>query len=106
MRLPGVGAAPNINIQYRVYSVSLTCECRLIKEVVEGPPRKLIEAVAEDIADRILEKHALIQGVRLHICKPHVAIEGVVDSLGAFCSANCLIQVPHKHCLLVFLSTA
>ena len=58
--------------------------CRLIKDIVEGPPRKLVEAVAEDIATNILDKHALIQGVRVHICKPHVAIEGVVDSLGKF----------------------
>ena len=55
---------------------------RLIKDTVEGPPRKLVEAVAEDIAERILKEHALILNVQLRICKPHVAIEGVVDFLG------------------------
>ena len=62
-------------------------DLRLIKDVVEGPPRKLVEAVAEDIASQILEKHILISGVRLHISKPHVAVEGVVDSLGGLPAA-------------------
>ena len=62
--------------------INLPLLCRLIKSIVEGPPRKLVETVAEDIAAKILVEHKLVQAVNVHICKPHVAIEGVVDSLG------------------------
>lgn len=55
---------------------------RQIKNIVEGRPRRLIEAVAEDIADKILAEHSLVNAVTVHICKPHVAVEGVVQSLG------------------------
>ncbi len=50
---------------------------------MEGPPHSLLESVAEDIAAGILEDYALVSGVRILIKKPHVAVEGVVDYLGA-----------------------
>ena len=55
---------------------------RDIKQVMEGPPHKLLESVAEDIAAGILEEYALVSGVRILIKKPHVAVEGVVKYLG------------------------
>ncbi|KAK9806628.1 hypothetical protein WJX73_001964 [Symbiochloris irregularis] len=63
-------------------TVSYADVYRLIKSIVEGKPRKLVEAVAEDIAAQILAQHTRVHAVNIHICKPHVAVEGVVDSLG------------------------
>ncbi len=56
--------------------------CRDIKEIVEGPPHKLVETVAEKIAAKILEGHPSVQCVRVGIHKPQVAVSGVVESLG------------------------
>jgi 7,8-dihydroneopterin aldolase/epimerase/oxygenase len=47
-----------------------------------GAPRALIEAVAEDIAQRLLDKHALVNAVRLGIIKPHVCIAGHFQGMG------------------------
>lgn len=59
-----------------------TPRCREIKSVVEGPPQQLIETVAERVAERILEAHPLVRAVRVGVHKPHVAVSGVVESLG------------------------
>lgn len=56
--------------------------CRDIKAIVEGPPAQLIESVAERIAERILAGHPLVTAVRVGVRKPHVAVSGVVQSLG------------------------
>ena len=56
---------------------------RHIKEIVEGPPYMLLEAVAERVADGILQGNAGVTGVHISVCKPHVAVGGVVESLGA-----------------------
>ncbi len=55
---------------------------RDIKAIVEGPPHKLIESVAERIAQQILEGHPLVHSVQVGVHKPQVAVSGVVKSLG------------------------
>ena len=65
--------------------------CRDIQTVMEGPPHRLLESVAEDIAAGILEEYALVSGVRILIKKPHVAVGGVVKYLGA----HRLLLAPH-----------
>lgn len=52
-----------------------------IKDVVEGRPFKLVEALAERIAGTILEE-SKVESVQVTIQKPHVAVSGVVKSLG------------------------
>jgi dihydroneopterin aldolase len=49
---------------------------------VEGPPQQLIEAVAERIAGKVLREHAGIAAITVGVNKPHVAVSGVVQSLG------------------------
>ena len=49
---------------------------------MEGPPHKLLESVAERLATEILNDYHRVQGLQLHIKKPHVAVTGVVESLG------------------------
>ena len=56
--------------------------CRHIKTVIEGRPHKLLESVADRLANEILNEYHQIQGLQLHIKKPHVAVTGVVESLG------------------------
>ncbi len=53
-----------------------------VKKVVEGPSFKLLESVVEAIAQGILVCHPTISDVRVKVCKPHVAVEGVLDYLG------------------------
>ncbi|WAH35847.1 dihydroneopterin aldolase [Alicyclobacillus dauci] len=49
----------------------------VVKEVVEGEPKKLIEAVAESIATRLLNKFARVQTVNVEVEKPGAPIPGV-----------------------------
>lgn len=49
----------------------------ICQEVIEGKPYKLIEAVAETVASRILEAYAgQVFGVRVEIIKPDPPIRG------------------------------
>ncbi len=48
-----------------------------VREVVEGPPRNLLESVAEAIARRILGSFA-VDAVRVRVRKPEVPIRGSV----------------------------
>lgn len=63
-------------------SVSYADMYKQIKVIVEGPPFKLVESVASAIANALLSTHPSISDVRVKVCKPHVAVEGVLDHLG------------------------
>ncbi|KAF8019739.1 hypothetical protein BT93_G0439 [Corymbia citriodora subsp. variegata] len=63
-------------------TVSYTDIYRIVKEVVEGPPKNLLEAVAEHITSTTLAKFPQITAVRVKVGKPHVAVPGPVDYLG------------------------
>lgn len=43
----------------------------LAKEIVEGPPFKLIEALAGRIASRVLEAYTMINEIIVRVTKPH-----------------------------------
>jgi dihydroneopterin aldolase len=61
-------------------SVNYTHLYQAVREVVEGPPHRLLEAVAEAIATRILGSFD-VEAVRVRVSKPHVPIRGgVIDS--------------------------
>lgn len=54
-----------------------------VREIVEGTPRYLIEAVAEDIASAILDEFATADTVTVTVRKPEVAIKGsILDAAG------------------------
>lgn len=63
-------------------SVSYADMYKQIKAIVEGPPFKLVESVANAIAKALLSAHPSVSDVRVKVCKPHVAVEGVLDHLG------------------------
>ncbi len=48
---------------------------------MEGRPQ-LLESVADRLANEILNDYHMVQGLQLHLKKPHVAVAGVVESLG------------------------
>ncbi len=50
---------------------------RTVRGVVEGPPKNLIEAVAEEIAQRILDSFPVAE-VIVQVHKPGVAIKGSI----------------------------
>ena len=58
--------------------LSLTADYGLIAEtvrgIVEGPPFRLIEALAESIAAAILEGHALVAEVQVRVAKPSAPV--------------------------------
>lgn len=52
---------------------------RLVREIVEGPPANLIEAVAERVASAILATFTPVAVVEVTVKKPEVPIRGVLD---------------------------
>ncbi|WP_067623728.1 dihydroneopterin aldolase [Alicyclobacillus acidiphilus] len=64
----------NLTVNYaEVYQV--------VRRIVEGTPKRLLEAVAEDLARHILEHFSPVQSVAVEIQKPGAPIEGVFDSV-------------------------
>ncbi|MFC3342307.1 dihydroneopterin aldolase [Paenibacillus abyssi] len=57
----------------------------ITKEIVEGPPFKLIEALAGNIASRLLETYTIINEVTVRVIKPNppfdIHFDGVVVEL-------------------------
>jgi dihydroneopterin aldolase len=51
---------------------------RIAKQVMEGPSKNLIEALAEEIARRIAESCSGVETIRVRVRKPEVPIKGSV----------------------------
>jgi 7,8-dihydroneopterin aldolase/epimerase/oxygenase len=58
------------------YSVNYGELYRVCKEVVEGKPYKLVEAVAEKIAEIVLTQFTLVTEVTIRVIKPDPPIPG------------------------------
>lgn len=54
----------------------------LIKNIVENDRFKLIEALAESIAENVLEKFEKIQEINILVKKPEAPIAGIFDHVG------------------------
>lgn len=63
-------------------TISYTAIYRIVKEVMEGPQRDLLESVSHSIAMTTLTKYPQVSAVRVKVAKPHIAIHGSVDYLG------------------------
>jgi len=56
---------------------------RLAREVVQGPPRQLLETLAEEIAARVLGTFPAIETVTVTVWKPGAPIAGsILDRVG------------------------
>ena len=54
-----------------------------VRAIVEGPPRDLIEAVAEEIAAALLTEFPAAEAVTVTVRKPGVALKGaILDAAG------------------------
>ncbi|KAI8466069.1 MAG: hypothetical protein J3K34DRAFT_434911 [Monoraphidium minutum] len=53
-----------------------------VRQIMEGPPFKLLEAAAQAICDRVLAEQPRVTAVRVHVRKPHVALSGPLESVG------------------------
>ncbi|KAA8500057.1 Dihydroneopterin aldolase 1 [Porphyridium purpureum] len=53
-----------------------------VREVVQGTRRKLVETVAEDIAETLLEKYHRAANVRVKVIKPNAPVAGIHGGLG------------------------
>lgn len=51
----------------------------MVKEIVEGPPKLLIEGIAEEIAASVLYSEPLALDISVRVSKPHVALPGIFD---------------------------
>ena len=56
---------------------------KIARQVLEGPSKDLIEALAEEIARRIAETHDGIETIRVRVRKPEVPIKGSVLAAAA-----------------------
>ncbi len=63
------------------YSVDYGKLYQSCKEIVEGAPYKLVEAVAEQIASSLLEKFPLVHEVTVKVIKPDPPIPGHYQSV-------------------------
>lgn len=52
-----------------------------VKEIVEGEPRHLIEAVAEDIAQELLTSFSKLTACKIKVIKPNPPIHGHYESV-------------------------
>ena len=64
-------------------TVSYTHLYRVVKAVVEGEPRNLLETAAAAIANGVFEQNPAVCGVRVRVQKPRPPIKGsVIESAG------------------------
>lgn len=51
------------------------------RSIIEGEPKKLVEAVAENVASEILANFSLVKGIRVLLIKPDPPIPGHYKSV-------------------------
>jgi dihydroneopterin aldolase len=66
-----------------VHTISYSAVYRRVQEIVEAEPRNLLEFVAEQIAEALLNEFPTARAVTVTIRKPEVAIKGsFLDAAG------------------------
>jgi 7,8-dihydroneopterin aldolase/epimerase/oxygenase len=76
LNLADAGRTDNLD-----YSVNYGELYKVCKEVVEGKPYKLVEAIAENIASQILNRFSEIQFCTIKVYKPDPPIPGHYQSV-------------------------
>jgi len=51
---------------------------QIVKKIIEGPSKHLLETLAENIAKDLLALN-LFEGVTVRVCKPHVPYNGILN---------------------------
>lgn len=66
-----------------VDTTSYSAVYKRVRAIVEGPPRQLIESVAEEVATVLLAEFPLVTAVSVTVHKPEAPIKGaMLDSAG------------------------
>jgi dihydroneopterin aldolase len=64
-------------------TISYSDAYKVVRAVVEGPPRQLIEAVAEEIAARVMAAFPQAEAVAVTVRKPEAPVKGAIfDTVG------------------------
>ena len=63
-------------------SVSYADVYELVKEIVENKRFNLLEALAENIAEEVLNKFDLLKGIMVRVKKPEAPVPGIYDYFG------------------------
>ena len=64
-------------------TINYSAAYKRVRAIVEGPPRDLIETVAEEIAAALLADFPLADSVSVTVRKPEVALKGaILDAAG------------------------
>ena len=63
------------------YTVNYAEAYDAIKEIVEGEPRKLVETVTEEIAQKMFEAFQIVKACTVKVIKPDPPIKGHYDSV-------------------------
>jgi dihydroneopterin aldolase len=64
-------------------TISYSTLTTYVRAVVEGPPKRLIEAVADEIATVVLEREPAVDAVTVTVRKPNAPIKGIImDAAG------------------------
>ena len=64
-------------------TINYSAAYKRIRAIVEGPPRDLVEAVAEEIAQALLADFPAALSVTVTVRKPEVALKGaILDAAG------------------------
>jgi dihydroneopterin aldolase len=53
-----------------------------VRQVLDGPPRRLLESAAIAVVNQLLLQFTMLESVRVCIDKPGAPIPGIVDSVG------------------------
>lgn len=74
------------------YALDYSALYQFVKQIVEGPPLKLIEALTDRVASRVLEHYTMVNEVCVKVTKPHppfdVQFEGVTIEMKKKREAN------------------
>lgn len=63
------------------YTVNYADAYTIIKEIVEGEPRKLVETIAEEIPKAMFETFSIVKACTVKVIKPDPPINGHYDSV-------------------------
>ncbi|WEG12707.1 dihydroneopterin aldolase [Pullulanibacillus sp. KACC 23026] len=63
------------------HSVNYAEVYEAVRQIVEGPPKKLVESVGEAISSELLEGFPLIQACQVKVIKPDPPIPGHYESV-------------------------
>ena len=63
-------------------SVSYADVYEVVKEIVENKRFNLLEALAENIAEEVLNKFDLLKGIMVRVKKPEAPVPGIYDYFG------------------------